>query len=573
MDIQPCVIWLDGPQSAVQAHASWHDWHEHRQRRGRRQRSRSEARSEAAVPPIFHKETITTEVAGPCVLLITGQSNQYSDSTQDVWLGAALALGDREGCTTMDSRSFPAELCFSLHLRGVKDDGTRCDLGFCARRVPAIAWLRYGAYGCLQVARWSALRAAVQEGYRLQVKVMVLGSELMGADDSVAVPSPPAGLAASSMLNGPFSDVVIRAGGREFRAHRVVLAAASPVFLSMLAGGMQEAREAAVELQGVGSDTVELLLRYIYGDETEVSFASAVALCALADQYQLHSGLADRLHLWISTVQVEPELLCSVLAAMQHHCSGAIAANLMQQAAECLDELWVMPEFTCWTLEVLEGVIGRARPALGMEAAAAWVGAAGAEVEAASTMAQGAQQAPEQQRQSCWSRLLDAIRWDIAERVDIELMSGISCPGGAAGAQIPGLEARLRTALDALCSRVDPTVVALALSEVFLRDDEHPMPCEQDFMDADYRQQVLQLPGFPRRDDDARDPAADRDLAMEWLRDSDCETSDEESWAGSLMEAVVKGSGHGSSSEEEEVGEGIEEEEEEGEEEEEEEQR
>ncbi|GBF95832.1 hypothetical protein Rsub_08268 [Raphidocelis subcapitata] len=52
--------------------------------------------------------------------------------------------------------------------------------------------------------------------------------------------------ATDAMLDGPFTDVALTAGSRTFRAHRVVLAAASPVFLSMLDGAVREGREAAV---------------------------------------------------------------------------------------------------------------------------------------------------------------------------------------------------------------------------------------------------------------------------------------------------------------------------------------
>ena len=96
---------------------------------------------------------------------------------------------------------------------------------------------------------WSRLRCAVLEGCSLRAAVVVLPpSEPATLDTTLHVPSTPSGNlgATDAMLDGPFTDVALTAGSRTFRAHRVVLAAASPVFLSMLDGAVREGREAAV---------------------------------------------------------------------------------------------------------------------------------------------------------------------------------------------------------------------------------------------------------------------------------------------------------------------------------------
>jgi hypothetical protein len=80
----------------------------------------------------------------------------------------------------------------------------------------------------------TATRQPPWRGFRLQAVLALMPGAALGPDDAFAV-KPAAGAAAMScMLNGPFCDVAIRSGGAEVRAHRVVLVAASPVFLATL---------------------------------------------------------------------------------------------------------------------------------------------------------------------------------------------------------------------------------------------------------------------------------------------------------------------------------------------------
>jgi N-acetylneuraminic acid mutarotase len=60
------------------------------------------------------------------------------------------------------------------------------------------------------------------------------------------------------------TDITLRAGGRPFQAHRVVLAAASPYFAAMFTGGMNETRLDEVEVEGVDSVAMEVMLDCVY---------------------------------------------------------------------------------------------------------------------------------------------------------------------------------------------------------------------------------------------------------------------------------------------------------------------
>lgn len=65
-------------------------------------------------------------------------------------------------------------------------------------------------------------------------------------------------------LRFDFCDVGLKVGGRVFKVHRLVLAASSPYFSALFAGGMREADKEEVQILGVDTDVFEILLEFIY---------------------------------------------------------------------------------------------------------------------------------------------------------------------------------------------------------------------------------------------------------------------------------------------------------------------
>jgi hypothetical protein len=232
----------------------------------------------------------------------------------------------------------------------------------------------------------------------------------------------------NAMLDGPFTDVALTAGGRTFRAHRVILAAASPVFLSMLDGAMREAREAAVELVGADAGAVELLLRHLYGGAIEVPVSLALQLYALADQYQVAAGLRQQLRLWLMALRLAPEALCELVPAARTQCQLVFKGSLRAQAGERLEQLAPLPGFAAWSVDIVVEVL-EAAPALpaAFNAAAAWMEA-------------------RQDEQFWWTHLLDAVPWGRARTSDLRAMQQ---PPDAP--QVPGLERKQLEAALRLC--------------------------------------------------------------------------------------------------------------------------
>ncbi|XP_064459370.1 speckle-type POZ protein B-like [Ornithodoros turicata] len=86
---------------------------------------------------------------------------------------------------------------------------------------------------------------------------------------------------------GQFSDFVISAGNKEFRVHKAVLAARSPVFLAMLVSPSKESQEDRMTIEDLKPDAVEKMLAYMYTGKATGIGSVMNDLLRAADKYQM----------------------------------------------------------------------------------------------------------------------------------------------------------------------------------------------------------------------------------------------------------------------------------------------
>ncbi|KAJ8678635.1 hypothetical protein QAD02_014422 [Eretmocerus hayati] len=84
-----------------------------------------------------------------------------------------------------------------------------------------------------------------------------------------------------------FSDVSLIVGCREFRVHKAILAARSPVFLAMFKNDMKEKYENIVEIPDIDERVMREVLRFIYAERVEKIHELANDLLAAAEKYSL----------------------------------------------------------------------------------------------------------------------------------------------------------------------------------------------------------------------------------------------------------------------------------------------
>lgn len=84
-----------------------------------------------------------------------------------------------------------------------------------------------------------------------------------------------------------FSDVILSVNGREFFAHKAILAARSPVFAAMFEHDMEEKKQNRVEITDMDADVMKEMLRFIYTGRSSNIENMPDELLAAADKYAL----------------------------------------------------------------------------------------------------------------------------------------------------------------------------------------------------------------------------------------------------------------------------------------------
>jgi hypothetical protein len=367
-----------------------------------------------------------------------------------------------------------------------------------------------GGWGIEKVATWSRLRRLALDGFKLQAVAVV------PTDVPRAVCSAAARLRVGPLLGGAFAgmpgafcDARLKTTcGAAFDVHRAVLAAASPVFASMLAGGMAEAAAAEAELRCTTAEAAGLLVAHIYGETIEVPLSAALQLYALADAYQIRSGLAQQLRMWLGALRLPPAELAALVPAAAVACEAAFTSSLASQAAAAAAELATSPDrLRGWPLSAAVAVVKEAELLPAFQLASAWVGAWDSTQEQTQRQQRRRQQHGQdvrmdaqqqqqpmdddgeaaerglkrQQLQSCggqpggaappapgataalasaeraahriarWAALVEALPFGKGTRADLRAVAAAAAKAKAAGAPaIPGLHERLYETADAL---------------------------------------------------------------------------------------------------------------------------
>lgn len=131
-------------------------------------------------------------------------------------------------------------------------------------------------------------------------------------------------------MNGEFKDVTFKVENKEIQAHKVILAARSPVFKKMFAAKMKEAQTNKVTISDISSDTFEEMLRYIYTGKTSEMFSTvAMELLGASHKYEIR-GLKKLCEAEISRNLTEENAGAVFKLAKLYECDEAIKKEALQ---------------------------------------------------------------------------------------------------------------------------------------------------------------------------------------------------------------------------------------------------
>ena len=99
--------------------------------------------------------------------------------------------------------------------------------------------------------------------------------------------------------DGSLTDCTVTVEGREFKAHRTVLAASSAFMKSAFCGGMSETAKASITLQEFRASTFEIILTWMYEGSTRFPEDALTEVFQAASQLQAVRLVADLEHVVI----------------------------------------------------------------------------------------------------------------------------------------------------------------------------------------------------------------------------------------------------------------------------------
>ena len=135
-----------------------------------------------------------------------------------------------------------------------------------------------------------------------------------------------------------FCNVKVVVKDKELAAHKAVLAAASPFFLSLLTSDMRESKEhlIRIELEEATASVMEDVLHYIYTGNVSVTEENAHNLMATAD-YLLLPGLKTMVGRYLIEILTNENCVFNYYFADKYQC-----AEVKEKACEMINSVSVL---------------------------------------------------------------------------------------------------------------------------------------------------------------------------------------------------------------------------------------
>lgn len=119
-------------------------------------------------------------------------------------------------------------------------------------------------------------------------------------------------------VDGKMSDVVLKVDNRDFKVHKVILAAHSPIFACMFEHDMAEKRYNEVDIRDCTAESFEVFIQYIYCGSTDtMSTSNVYNAYYAADKYQV-DGLKKKCVQFMRR-NLSLKTFCDVIALSLRH--------------------------------------------------------------------------------------------------------------------------------------------------------------------------------------------------------------------------------------------------------------
>jgi len=151
---------------------------------------------------------------------------------------------------------------------------------------------------------------------------VVWSDNMITVPDAVRVPKN----ITNFLTNQTLTDVTL-CQGKEFKAHKLILAAASPVFKAMFKEGTKEHQENYVNIQDIDSAIFEVFLRYLYTGQVDKLDGMCLDLFAPADKYDVQPLREICIRHMATNISVDNAV--NVLILAERHCMDSTKSSAL----------------------------------------------------------------------------------------------------------------------------------------------------------------------------------------------------------------------------------------------------
>ncbi|XP_071447605.1 kelch-like protein 17 [Hetaerina americana] len=160
-------------------------------------------------------------------------------------------------------------------------------------------------------------------------------------------------------LNSQLCDIVLKIGGEEIRAHRVVLASVSPYFYAMFNDDMAEKLQCEVTLHDIDSSALHLLVDYAYSGEILITEDNVQVLLPASSLLQMAS-VTDACCKFLLR-QLHPSNCLGIRSFADAHACKDLHRKSHRFALQNFQEVMQTEEFLLLPIHEVEGLISSAQ--------------------------------------------------------------------------------------------------------------------------------------------------------------------------------------------------------------------
>lgn len=153
------------------------------------------------------------------------------------------------------------------------------------------------------------------------------------------------------------TDIILETENKKFKAHKVILSAASDYFRAMFTDPMLESKSNEISLSLLTAEALEVILDYIYTSEIDLCIENAFDVLQAASYLQIQPAIIY-CEFFIKT-SIDNDNVIDVVHIAEMYCLQDLKENAYEHIAENFKKVGETKEFHRFTPEQMEHLLSK----------------------------------------------------------------------------------------------------------------------------------------------------------------------------------------------------------------------